>query len=156
MWILSLEVAKMIEFTAKGLPVPQGSTKSYVVNGHVVTAHDAKGLAQWRQIVAFQAQSLGATILDGPVRISLVFTLQRPKTLPKRIQYPAKRPDLDKLIRSVLDAITHILIVDDSQVVDIFAVKLYATPSVGPGVKVKLEEVNPLVRLDIPPILGIP
>ena len=64
--------------------------------------------------------------------------------------------DHSELIRSVLDAITHILIVDDSQVVDIFAVKLYATPSVGPGVKVKLEEVNPLVRLDIPPILGIP
>ena len=47
----------------------------------------------------------------------------KPKTV-KRI-YPFVRPDLDKLCRAVLDALTGIAYKDDQQVVSLFATKSY-------------------------------
>jgi Holliday junction resolvase RusA-like endonuclease len=50
--------------------------------------------------------------------------------------FVTRRPDLDKLIRSVLDAITGVLIQDDSQIVGLHAVKKYVNINGRPGVTV--------------------
>jgi Holliday junction resolvase RusA-like endonuclease len=61
--------------------------------------------------------------LDGAVQLDLTFVLVKPKTV-KRI-YPFVRPDLDKLCRAVLDALTGIAYKDDQQVVTLNANKTY-------------------------------
>ncbi|MFD5245039.1 RusA family crossover junction endodeoxyribonuclease [Amycolatopsis sp. NPDC058340] len=69
------------------------------------------------------------THFDGPVDIRLDFVLPRPKSTPKTRPTPAatKKPDLDKLIRAVFDAITESgMWTDDSAVVVVTATKRIA------------------------------
>jgi crossover junction endodeoxyribonuclease RusA len=64
--------------------------------------------------------------LTGPVRLLVAFYLPRPKSLPKKVLHHVKKPDLDKLVRSVKDGLTRVAWKDDSQVVDVKAIKRYA------------------------------
>ncbi len=64
---------------------------------------------------------------------TLEFRMPRPKSTPKATPAAVKRPDLDKLARAVLDAITGTVLVDDSQVVDLSASKRLAEVGESPG-----------------------
>ena len=112
----------MISFRVDGLPVPQGSMR--VFNGHVVHNKGAE-LAVWRAAVAIEARRAGCTPEPGPVKLDLLFSMPKPKTV-KRLQ-PTVAPDLDKLIRAVLDSMTAIAYLDDGQVTEINAVRVYGT-----------------------------
>jgi crossover junction endodeoxyribonuclease RusA len=81
----------------------------------------------------------GAVPLAGPVSVTLAFRLARPKSAPLRVAFPAKRPDLDKLIRSTLDGLKMGgAFRDDSQVIILFAGKVFGTP----GCKITLEAMS--------------
>lgn len=122
----------IISFQVHGLPVPQGSTRAYVVNGKPIITTTAKGLALWRRLVADVAQGHAPKEpWDGPVGIEVHFGLPKPKSAPKRVRvWPDKRPDLDKLTRAVLDALSYVVFADDSQVVELRATKDYGVPGV--------------------------
>src|SRR5439155_21075240 len=104
----------------------------WVVNGKQVITSPAKGLGSWRRLVADVAQRFAPTEpWEGPVGIELHFGIPKPKSAPKRRHvWPDKRPDLDKLTRAVLDALTYVVFAVDSQVVDIAALKDYGAPGV--------------------------
>ena len=70
------------------------------------------------------------------VQLSFVFT--KPKSTPKKYKLNTKRPDLDKLIRAVLDGITDVLIPDDALVVSITASKCYGDGNQPPGLRIKV------------------
>jgi crossover junction endodeoxyribonuclease RusA len=132
----------MLQFVVPGRPAPQGS-KRHV--GHGVMVESSRELGPWRERVALAAHNAmtaaGATPFTGAVAIRLCFVLPRPKNTPKRRTPPAiKRPDLDKLTRSVLDAITGVVLLDDAQVVDLHAHKRLAGIGEIPGVAVTVEE----------------
>ena len=134
-----------VTFTAYGLPVPQGSTRSFVVNGRAVTTSANKNLRPWRDTMAsaarFAMQEQHADLLDGPVVVSATFTLPRPKSRPKRDRWPDRKPDIDKLARGLLDALTGPCIRDDAQVVGLWVEKRYVGDSPAltePGVVVEL------------------
>jgi crossover junction endodeoxyribonuclease RusA len=127
-----------LEVTVDGIPVPQGSFR-HVGNGRIISANPK--LNSWRQTIAEQiSQKTAVRLIDESCTVQLVFTLPRPKSVPKsRRATPTTKPDLDKLVRAVLDAIslpryTQIL-TDDSLVTDLHAAKRYAdhTP---PGVRI--------------------
>lgn len=124
--------AALIRFQVHGLPVPQGSTRAWVVNGKPVITSSAKGLTSWRRLVADVAQRYAPDEpWNGPVGIELHFGIPKPKSAPKRRRvWPDKRPDLDKLTRAVLDALTYVVFSDDSQVIEIHATKDYGAPGV--------------------------
>ena len=72
----------------------------------------------------------GATRVDDlPISIEAVFYFDRPKSLAKRIWAKLTKPDLDKLQRSLFDALTGICYRDDSQVTRVLAEKVYPGPS---------------------------
>ena len=121
-----------IAFQVHGLPVPQGSTRSWLVNGKPIITSTAKGLSTWRRLVADVAQRFAPDEpWEGPVGVDLHFGLPKPKSAPKKRRvWPDKRPDLDKLTRAVLDALTYVVFADDSQVVEIRATKDYGAPGV--------------------------
>ncbi len=122
----------VVSFEVHGLPIPQGSTRVWMVNGKPITTSSARGLGAWRRLVADVAQNYAPKEpWDGPVGIELHFGLPKPKSAPKRKRvWPDKRPDLDKLTRAVLDALTYVVFADDSQVIDIRASKDYGAPGV--------------------------
>lgn len=127
-----LRTDNTISFLVHGLPVPQGSTRAWVINGKPVITSAAKGLSSWRRLVADVAQRFAPDEpWVGPVGIDLHFGVPKPKSAPKaRRVWPDKRPDLDKLCRAVLDALTYVVFADDSQVVEIRATKDYGAPGV--------------------------
>lgn len=114
----------MIEFFAEGKPVPQGSMK-FIRPGVMIHAR-AADLASWRATIAYRARQAGCHPIDGPVSITLRFQMPRPKTIKRT--YPTVAPDLDKLVRGVLDGLTGVAYIDDAQVVRITAEKVYGSP----------------------------
>ena len=134
-----------IRFEVPGVPVPQGSKT--VFNGRAVDAN-AKKLKPWRRAVcAAAASAAGDRVLEGPVVVTAKFVLPRPKghfgtgrnagTLrASSPRFPGVKPDLDKLLRALLDGVTDSgAWTDDSLVVGVHASKVYADHE-QPGVQV--------------------
>lgn len=121
----------MIKFSVDGVPVPQGSMK-HIGQGRMIHAR-SKELALWRASIALAADRAECKIHSGPIKVKAVFRLKRPKTV-KRL-FPIVAPDLDKLIRGLLDALTNVAYEDDAQVIDIIAEKVYSDT---PGVDVEI------------------
>ena len=131
----------MIAFTAYGIPTPQGSMRGFVPKGwgRPVLTSDNKRLRPWRQAIvdACRQELAGRPPIEGPVAVELVFYLPRPKSAPRRVLHPAKKPDLDKLVRAALDALTAAgAWRDDSQVVDVVARKRFAGGVFDPAAEV--------------------
>lgn len=127
-----------------GRPAPQGS-KRHLGNGIMVEA--SKAVKPWRVDVAWAVRAHFPTPLDGPVRLELEFVMPRPKSAPKRSTPPAvKRPDLDKLARAVLDAITGVVVSDDSQIVELVASKRIAEIGERSGLYLAAVRHEPLAR----------
>lgn len=119
-----------------GAAAPQGS-KRHVGGGRMVESSPAVG--PWRERVALAVHEQRWPHMAGPVAVSLLFVLPRPKSAPKRHTPAAtKRPDVDKLARAILDALTPVAIADDSQVIDLIACKRLAEIGETPGVHIQL------------------
>jgi len=93
-------------------------------------------LALWRSSIALAARFAGAKPLEGAMGLDVIFHVQRPKSV-KRAS-PSVAPDLDKYLRSVGDALTGICYIDDSQIVDIKAKKVYSD---SPGAEIKCYQI---------------
>lgn len=140
-----------LSFTVPGIPVPQGS-KRHVGNGRMIEAN--AGLMPWRQaIIAAAVAAADANedwVSTGTRRAtyaaSFGFAFPRPKAhlgvngvKPGAPDRPSTRPDLDKCIRAVFDALTQAQVIgDDSQIVRLFAHKYYEVP----GLFVQLERLT--------------
>jgi crossover junction endodeoxyribonuclease RusA len=121
----------MIQFTVYGTPEAQGSTRAFMVKGRPIVTTTNKKTKPWRQEVARTAAATPGmkcwSRKDGGVNMTVVFMLARPGSLAKKYTVQNKRPDIDKLARAVLDALTGIAYEDDSQVCGLNLVKAYST-----------------------------
>ncbi|MGO2111720.1 MAG: RusA family crossover junction endodeoxyribonuclease [Pseudoclavibacter sp.] len=123
----------LLRFFVAGTPAPQGS-KRHVGNGVLVESSPA--VKPWREDVrnaAEHAATVGgwnAEDGDQPLACELEFWLRRPASHPKRTRTaPMRKPDIDKLVRSTLDALTSSgVIADDARIVDLIARKRYVHP----------------------------
>lgn len=129
-----------VEFWVPGRPAPQGSKKHV---GRGILIESSKAVGPWRERVALAA----AAVLAGrpmfsrgdALSVSITFVMPRPSGTPKRSTPPAvKRPDIDKLSRACLDAITDVIIHDDSAVVELRAVKRLAEIDETPGAHIEI------------------
>ena len=126
-------------FFVSGKPVPQGSLK--FINGHAIHVR-AQDLALWRADIANTARKVLVSKAEGAVEITLTFILLKPKTV-KRDE-PFVRPDLDKLIRAVLDGLTDVAYLDDQQVTHITANKMYGDNQ---GVWIRIKDLEKSSRI---------
>lgn len=135
----------MTFFFVAGTPAPQGSKsfKGVSKSGKGILVESSKAVKPWRELIAETARWNRQPILDGAVHLKLDFVMPRPKATPKsRTPQAVKRPDLDKLVRAVMDALTGIAWADDSQVVQISARKFLAFPlEPTPGVYINYEPI---------------
>lgn len=132
----------MTTFHVAGVPAPQGSKNAYRRGGRVVLVESSKKVKPWRAAVAQAATIayLHAEPIDGPVTVEVEFILPRPKSLPKRITDMVRKPDLDKLVRSTLDALSGIAYIDDNRVTRIVATKTYAASPEDAGAHITITE----------------
>ncbi|MEI4273908.1 RusA family crossover junction endodeoxyribonuclease [Klenkia sp. LSe6-5] len=125
-----------LQVRVDGDPVGQGRL-SHVGRGVLVHSNAAE-LKPWRTKVgnAVVEALAGREPAHGhtPVELSLFFDVPRGTTV--RRPLPAVRPDLDHLVRAVLDGLTGVLFVDDGQVVSISTEKRYAATPDRTGVRI--------------------
>ncbi len=136
---VAAEPVDEVQFFVPGKAAPQGS-KRHVGRGILVES--SKEVGPWRERVALAAHHAmgGHALFDGAVSVTLNFVLPRPKSAPKTKTPPAtKRPDLDKLERACLDALTDVCFADDSQVVSLSGYKRLAEIGETAGVEIRVE-----------------
>lgn len=122
-----------VSFWLDGIPQPKGSWKP-LRNGKLIPAgspHARLMLEEWthnlRAIATQRMQGEPAWI--GPVRLMAEFALPVPASMPKRKfgwQPHCVKPDLDKLMRALGDALTGVVYVDDAQISNLSIAKVYA------------------------------
>jgi Holliday junction resolvase RusA-like endonuclease len=136
-------------FTVFGTdPAPQGS-KKYVGTRRTAAGNNipliiesSPKLPAWRKAVSdavIQAMQDSGDLskFDGAVKLEAVFYLTRKKTVTR--PYPTVPPDLDKVLRSLMDGITakgQGVWGDDAQVVRLEVSKKYATGESGVAVTI--------------------
>lgn len=120
------------EFEVRGLPIAQGSVKAFVVRGQARVVSVSPKLRAWRETVADAARKWygDAPLERGPVELTVYFSLPRPKKPKGDGRLPIAYPDIDKLARGILDALTGVVYVDDSQVTDLTLGKRFGRPGV--------------------------
>ena len=132
-WLLTLllhlrgtmDLSRRLRFIVDAEPRSQGSMTA-VYNRRLgvsrVRHANAPALSLWRTLVREGARRVNAEEWEGPIGIRISFGIKAP--LNTKHGYP-KSPDLDKLIRGVLDALTGVCYRDDSQVCNIEAQKIW-------------------------------
>lgn len=134
-----------ISFRVYGLPQTKGSTRAFMPKGArfpIITNDNPKNKA-WALVVHVAARAArdqrGMTEpLSGAVKLWLGFHMPKPKSL-KKYAPMTKRPDLDKMVRSIKDALKGVFYLDDAQVVELHAMKFYSND---PGAEI---EIRPIV-----------
>lgn len=129
----------LLECVVDGQPVPQGSMTPFIhARSGKVVMPQKQAVKTWRDTVALVARAhYRGDPTPDPVRVILNFRLGRPRghygtgrnsghlkaSAPRWCTGP---PDLDKLTRAIGDAITGVIICDDSQIIDVTATKAWA------------------------------
>lgn len=67
-----------------------------------------------------------APFFSGPVQMTVIIRLKRPKKLPKGRSEPVVKPDLSNILKLIEDAGNGILYKDDAQICSIGIKKIYA------------------------------
>lgn len=114
-----------------GRPEPQGSTRAFMPKRGkfpVVTSDNPK-VKPYRQQIALTAMAKGIRpcAREASLSVKLSFYFTRPASAKRRLD-PVVKPDLDKLVRSVFDALTGVAFVDDAQITKLETGKDYGDP----------------------------
>lgn len=128
---------EVIEIEIRGKPVPAGTLRWNPTTRRMFWSN-ATDLDPWKQSIGMIARAAGVRPRDA-VRLAITFWMPRPKTHkgPEAPHWHSSRPDIDKLLRAVLDALTGVAYPDDSCVVAVQACKVYG-PGPG-GIQVRIE-----------------
>jgi len=122
---------RLIDIFVPGKAVAKGSKTAFYAKAlgrAMVVESNAKRQKPWASRISFNAKSaMSGAPVTCAVSVGLVFTIHRPKSHYRTGRnaallrssappYPTCKPDLDKLTRCALDALTGIVYHDDSQV----------------------------------------
>jgi crossover junction endodeoxyribonuclease RusA len=136
-----------LTFEVLGQPKPQGSHRAIQPkHGGPPIVIDSAGapLKDWRRAITDAAREArdGADTFDEPVAVSLAFRMKRPQH--PTWAYPATTPDVDKLARACLDALTAARVIrDDARVIQLHVTKTYESASSPPGLVCKVWRIAP-------------
>ena len=113
----------MKTMTVNTVPVPKGRPRFF--NGHAVTPPKTK---EYEELLR---RSWPHGRMSGELSVSMEFVMPIPKSLSRKQRSAlmgkehTKKPDLDNLIKAVLDALNGVAYEDDSKICRIIAGKIY-------------------------------
>ncbi len=142
----------MISFFTPGIPMPKGS--HFIRRGRIADSANRKtntraagALDLWQDKVGWCARKemRDLEVFEGAVAVSADFYILRPASHLKKDGklrkgkpiFPVYKPDIDKLLRAVCDAMSGIVYADDCQVVSINSKERY------------INEVQPLAGVEV-------
>jgi len=147
-----------IKITVPSLPVAQprqrhriaGARNRPYVQNYVATKHPVnafKAAVQMAFSLAVNGHDQSEIPTNAPVTLRIVFWMPRPKnrvwkTKPMPAEPHAKKPDIDNLCKSVMDALHGLAWRDDSQVCEVTASKLICGGDDSPHVYCEISETD--------------
>ena len=125
-----------------GKATPQGSKKAFVINNRAVLVDASGGNKEWRKKVTDAVKAHEQYIrYKGAVNVKMSFYMEKAKS--NKTGFMMQKPDIDKLARSVLDALTDSEIIeDDSRVVHLTCSKTWAEEQPGVLITISQEKQN--------------
>lgn len=120
-----------IEFTVYGKPLGKGRPRFFRRGRFVGTYTDDRTQTREDSVLLQALEKKPAAPLTGPLEIELEFYFAIPKSVSrnKRVKMIAKphdkKPDLDNLIKAVLDPLNTVYWEDDRQLTKITAIKMW-------------------------------
>lgn len=135
--------------TVLGTPAPKGSSRAMIRGGRAVNVPGSsdvgrRKMVSWATAVREVAAELAGdrlvpVFVDVVLDVAIVFRMARPKghwgkgrrtgtILPSAPPAPMTKPDIDKLVRATLDAMTGVIFDDDSRIASLSCVKQWAAP----------------------------
>lgn len=112
-------------------PVPKGRPKFSTVGGFPRAVTPSK-TRRFEKQIAILATELNIknnwkSITGIPIKVEIIFFLERPKHIPKNRKLPMVKPDLDNLYKSVTDALNEIVWEDDNLICEAQIKKEYSS-----------------------------
>ena len=113
----------------------------------VKTYTDAKTLTYEKSIQTYAKQAMGSTspligavaaYLHIGVPIPPSYSKTRQKACINGLERPTKKPDIDNIVKAVLDGMNGIVYLDDKQVVDLHLTKVYSSKE---GIDIMVKEI---------------
>jgi Holliday junction resolvase RusA-like endonuclease len=130
-----------------GIPKGQPRPRAFAVGGkaHVYNPGTAEN---WKSQIALAFRDFARKPITGPVSLAVSFYMPRPKRLmrkkdPDGMMLHTAKPDIDNLLKAVMDALTTIGVWhDDTQVVSVSASKNYCEKDGKPGAMIGIKEIE--------------
>lgn len=121
-----------------GIAITKGSkTLSRTKSGRYFMREANSGkLTRWMNVIGMEARRQMRRPFQGAIALTCEFFFVKPKSVRRR-SLPHVKPDLDKLVRAVNDALESIAFDNDSRVTTIRAIKRYSDK---PGVRITIEK----------------
>lgn len=116
-----------VSFEIPGKPYPLKRPRRASYGG----MFDPKENVEAKKLVAQIARMAIKTPIEGPIRLAATFLFERPashygKTLKASAPiHHTQRPDVDNLIKTLLDGLNGIAWLDDAQVVEVSGLKMW-------------------------------
>jgi Holliday junction resolvase RusA-like endonuclease len=135
-----------IHFQVEGDPKGKGRPRFSRVGSFTKIYTDKQTLTYEAMIATFAKQAMGTSEpLKTPVSVFLYVRLPIPQSYSKKrreaclngSEKPCKKPDIDNIAKTYLDAMNGVIFVDDTQVIDLHVKKVYAEKA---GVNVMVME----------------
>ena len=124
---------------------PKGKQRPRVVRGHAFTPQETK---DYEQMIAMLWKCEKYGISDKPIAVGITAFYLVPKSWSKKKQAavyageikPTVKPDIDNIVKIVLDGLNGVAFTDDKQVIEIQAQKCYVFDDEQEGVFVDVKE----------------
>lgn len=129
-----------VVFTILGQPVAKGRPRFRRLPTGAVMAYTPSKTGDYeRRVRAVAGRTMdGHPAFSGAVSVRVMVNMEIPQSWSKikrqqaasGVLLPISRPDLDNIVKAVLDAINGVVFNDDSQITDLILSKRYGPPSV--------------------------
>lgn len=126
--------AATIAFVIPGTPVGKGRPK-FARRGNFVSTYTPEKTASYENLVRLKAEEAmaGQQPIDGPVEVAIWLFVTPPASWSQKKQrqalagtiFPTSKPDVDNVLKGILDAMNEIVLKDDKQAVDVRVTKRY-------------------------------
>ena len=138
----------MIHFTIPGEPVAQGRPRATSIGGHARVYQPKKSMSYQAKVATFATEAMRVDKqqpLVGAVSVEIEAVFERAassyrKKNPRKREARTGRPDVDNLIKAIMDGMAGVVYANDSQVAIVCAAKYTGAQGEMPGVTVS---VNP-------------
>jgi len=132
---------KPIKFVIYTTPIGKGRPRVVIAKGksHAFTPLRTVIAEQEIKVATYLRYKEPPFPQGTPLSLSVVFYMPRPKSLPKKVTEHTKKPDLDNLLKTLMDGLSGYLFYSDAEVVQVNAEKRYGSP---PRIALEVEELE--------------